>query len=580
MREYEIEVARHEKQLSEWKRAKQTTQDPPEKPEPPLAERYSVSDTTVEALAPILLENPRGVLLERDELSGWIGSFDRYGSGKGGADAANWLSMFNAESLVVDRKTGKPRTIHVPAAAVSVCGGIQPTILNRALGIEHRESGLAARLLLASPPRRPKRWTEADIDPRLVRQIELVLEFLFGLEPDLDGDGRPCPAIVQLSPDAKAVWRAFYNEHAQEQAGLDGDLAAAWSKLEEYTARLALVIHCVRVAASDPTVSDPDVMDAVSMEAGVRLVEWFKHETRRVYSMLSETDEERSRRRLAEWISQRGGVVTAREVQQNYRPLRASGAAEAALQNLVAAGLGIWNPINTTKKGGRPSREFQLKAMSTVNETLLDAPKEEGFVDVDDAAHHELETCQDTEWGGDLMRATNDTVVEELFRNLKTAGIKELVRNGNRVKYRPKSAMTPGLGQRVRANKAKILAALSEGEPTNEPHEPDGDTVEIQARLHGDELRLICPSQKVRDAIEANREQLGASLQRMGEAAMENDWPGNSVDPGKPCATCGLLDKWWDIAGGEHCQHCEHDKVLRSQRIARRAWRIRERRSN
>ena len=71
-------------------------------------------------LAPILLANPRGLLMARDELAGWIGSFDRYSGGKGGADAAHWLSMHNGESVTVDRKTGRPRTIHVPSAAVSI----------------------------------------------------------------------------------------------------------------------------------------------------------------------------------------------------------------------------------------------------------------------------------------------------------------------------------------------------------------------------------------------------------------------------------------------------------------------------
>ena len=576
LREHFADMAHHEKQLSGWRRTKQTTQDPPEKPVEPVAERYIVSDTTVEALAPLLLGNPRGLLLARDELAGWLGSFDRY-AGKGGADASHWLSMFNAEQLIVDRKTGRPRTIYVPAAAVSVCGGIQPTILNRALGTEHRESGLAARMLLASPPRKAKRWTEADIDPRLAQQIATLVEFLFQLEPAVDADGQPCPVIIKLSPEAKTIWKAFYNGHAQEQAGLSGDLSAAWSKLEEYAARLALVIHCTRAAAGDPTLSDPDVMDSVSMEAGLRLVTWFKHETRRVYSLLSESDEERSRRRLAEWISQRGGVVTAREVQQNYRALRASGAAEAALQDLVGAGIGIWTSVHTTKKGGRPSRKFQLTAMSTVNETLSDAPEEEGFVDVDNVADPELEVCHDMQWGGDLTKTTNDTVVEELLRDLRSAGIKKIVPHGDRLKYCPKSAMPPELGQRVHAHKPDLMVALSNGSSLAESHESSSDVLGIQARLQGDELSRICPSQDVRDAIEADREQLEASMQEMSDAATENDWPRSSVDPGKPCATCGSLDKWWDIVGGEHCQRCERDKVLRSQRIARRAAQLRKR---
>ncbi|MCX7961166.1 MAG: DUF3987 domain-containing protein, partial [Burkholderiales bacterium] len=43
-----------------------------QEPEPPRALRFIVADATVEALAEILEENPNGVLLVRDELSGWL----------------------------------------------------------------------------------------------------------------------------------------------------------------------------------------------------------------------------------------------------------------------------------------------------------------------------------------------------------------------------------------------------------------------------------------------------------------------------------------------------------------------------
>ncbi len=132
MRDHEADLARYEKALAEWKRDRKAADEPPAKPEAQQADRCIVSDTTVEALAPLLLANPRGLLMARDELAGWIGSFDRYAGGKGGADAAHWLSMHAGESIVVDRKTGIPRTIFVPQAAVCVCGGIQPAILHRA----------------------------------------------------------------------------------------------------------------------------------------------------------------------------------------------------------------------------------------------------------------------------------------------------------------------------------------------------------------------------------------------------------------------------------------------------------------
>ncbi|RMH20834.1 MAG: DUF3987 domain-containing protein, partial [Gemmatimonadetes bacterium] len=109
MREYEDQLRYYEAELIAWRKdaSRGGAGNPPKKPEKPVCERFIVSDTTVEALAPILLENPKGVLLARDELAGWLGSFDQYKKGaRGGADCAHWLSMHNAQSLTVDRKTG------------------------------------------------------------------------------------------------------------------------------------------------------------------------------------------------------------------------------------------------------------------------------------------------------------------------------------------------------------------------------------------------------------------------------------------------------------------------------------------
>jgi hypothetical protein len=388
---FEAQLQEYEAALEAWQEAKKGERG--EKPQPPTRERFIVSDTTVEALAPILLENPRGLLLARDELAGWIGSFDRYaGKGKAGADSANWLSMFNAESVIVDRKTGIPRTIYIPQAAVCVSGGIQPAILQRALGLEHRESGLAARLLLTCPPRKAKRWTEADIDPSAEAELVRLFDRLYELEPTTGEDGEPQPTLVRLSGDAKAVWKTYYNAHAVEQADLTGDMAAAWSKLEEYAARLALVLHFTRWAANDPTLASADCVDIVSMNAGIVLANWFKHEARRVYAMLNESDAERDLRRLLAWIRLKGGTVTPREAQQGCRWLREPGAAVAALEELVKAGHGAWRDVPATARGGRPARAFELYTASTVHETPAKPEESEGFVDVDSVDTPENET--------------------------------------------------------------------------------------------------------------------------------------------------------------------------------------------
>ncbi|MDG2410164.1 MAG: YfjI family protein, partial [Pirellulales bacterium] len=365
MKQYEASLLSYEKRLNDWKRDKKSNRQPPAKPDPPESQRFVVQDTTVEALAPLLRSNPRGLLLANDELKSWLGSFDRYAGGKGGADASHWLSMHNGESITVDRKSGENPTIFVSQALISITGGIQPGILHRALGNEHRESGLAARLLLACPPRTQKQWTENDIDPADQEELSQLINRLYELQSTPDLLGALSPVVLRLTDDAKATWIEFFNQHAEEQTDLNGELSAAYSKLEEYAARLALVIHCVRSAAADPDLESPDLVDATSMEWGIKLTRWFGSEAKRVYAMLSEDEKHREQRQLIEWIERKGGSVTAREVQQGHRRYKTAQDAAAALEELAAGGLGHWESSPTGQRG-HPTRRFILPAVSTV----------------------------------------------------------------------------------------------------------------------------------------------------------------------------------------------------------------------
>ena len=89
-------------------------------------------------------------------------------------------------------------------------------------------------------------------------------------------------------------------------------------------------------------------------------MDWFKHEARRVYAMLSESDEARDHRQLIEWIQRKGGSVAVRELQQGHRRYKTAESAKAALDGLAEAGYGDWRPVLTTAKGGRPTQAFHL----------------------------------------------------------------------------------------------------------------------------------------------------------------------------------------------------------------------------
>jgi hypothetical protein len=389
--QYKRELALWKKDYKAWERDKKTTDDPPDEPQSPVAERYLIDDATTEGVTPIMRDNPRGVLLYKDELKAWFGSFDRYVSKKGGDDAF-WLKVFNNKLVISDRKTSG--TIRARRPFICIIGGIQPGTLRRVLGVDHLESGMAARLLLAWPPSRPRKWTDAELPSRIEDAVSAVIDRLFTLDAELDENERLHPVLIWPTESARSMFIHYYDDHADEMAELAGELKAAWSKLEEYAARLALVIHFARWAAVDPSLEAHDKVDEASMRAGIVLTEWFKNEARRVYSMLSESDDEGDRRKLVDWIQRKGTPVSAREAQQGCRWLRTCDIAEAALEDLVEAGYGDWQPTPPGERG-QPTRRFVLA--STVYGNTLNPEDSSNTVDVDSV--DTPETQPDDEWG-------------------------------------------------------------------------------------------------------------------------------------------------------------------------------------
>ena len=118
-----------------------------EEPEPPHERRLLTNDVTPEKLVRLAAVNPFGLILQRDELAGWLGGMDRYNGS--GSERALWLEAFGARPFVLDRvKDAKP--IRADALAVCIVGGIQPDRL-ATLVLAGDDDGLAARSSTSGP---------------------------------------------------------------------------------------------------------------------------------------------------------------------------------------------------------------------------------------------------------------------------------------------------------------------------------------------------------------------------------------------------------------------------------------------
>ena len=292
--------------VTTWKanRKKGDVGEPPMKPEPPPEIRFMVDDPTLQKLVPLLGQNPRGLILlpSSGEAGSWLGDFNRWsGSGGVSSDALRWTATFHGDSITCDRVTGGVR--YVPHAYVSVAGNIQPETLRTALGQEHLHNGLAARLLLAMPPRAPKRITDSEISEVTEGDYVRLIDSLLAIQLVNDDAMKSQPVYVGMRSNAKRELVAFLSERNEQLADLDdAHERASWSKLEAYAIRLSLLIHTVRGVTGEVGESDP--VDFDSVRSAIQLTEWFRHESERVYAWLGGAmiaDSEKSHGLFSHW---------------------------------------------------------------------------------------------------------------------------------------------------------------------------------------------------------------------------------------------------------------------------------------
>jgi hypothetical protein len=340
---------------------------PPVEPTP--RDLYT-ADSTVEALAILFKNNPRGLAFTRDELSGFFMSFGAYKGGRGGDEAA-YLEYFNAGSSKVNRAGGK--RLFSKQAALSIFGTCQPAVFLRIIGAgggghgpNQVENGLASRFILAAPARTPKRRRAAR--PVKADDYWKMIAQLLANDLPKNAQGFYEPTVISLLPAASERWGAFVDEHGLQTFAIENP-PLRWhsSKLEAIAGRLALILYMAEWA-SGGKVADNRIEERHIL-AGIALARWYGREAQRVYGSY-ESEEERETRELVEKIRDRGGVVTPRDLRAVSRKYRDSSAAEAALQKLESAGLGAFFWENPGPEGGRPMKLFRLHPDGPYPETV------------------------------------------------------------------------------------------------------------------------------------------------------------------------------------------------------------------
>ncbi len=331
--------------------------------------RYRTNDPTVEKLAELLKDNPRGIQVKRDEIVGFLRNLEKPGHE---GDRAFYLESWAGNGrFSVDRIARG--TIHVEALCVSVFGSIQPgrlhSYVNDAVEGGAADDGLLQRFQIAVFPETHKKWRNVDRKPDL--QARDRVSRIFKILDDFDPVG-----VNGLTPE-EDVPHIHFSEDAQKlfdewRSGLEARLRsgeietpAFESHLAKYRSlmpSLALLFHLVDWA---DTQSDGEPLTAISpvgseaADLAIRWCRFLEEHAKKIYAVVIRPDLQAAHA-LAKKIQQ-GKIKDGESVRDIHRHhwtfLNKSSTVYDGLDILREHG---WIRLGSTETQGRPTDLVRL----------------------------------------------------------------------------------------------------------------------------------------------------------------------------------------------------------------------------
>jgi len=256
----------------------------------PQMPRLRQHDVTIEQVAGLLADAaPKGLLIVRDELAGWVLDMNAYHAG----GRPFWIEAYGGRPYRVERKS-EPNPIIVPRLAVAVYGGTQPDRLIRLL--REGDDGLLGRLMWLWPE--PIHFRLSHQPPRAgwaIRALDRLREL------EMQPGDPPVPIRTPLTDEGRSLIEAFARDMQDRQQDAGAMTRAALGKARGQALRLALVLELLWWCGEDGASAPPTRIspDAFAAAAGL-ISDYFVQTAQRVYGETPPGD--RNVATLARWI--------------------------------------------------------------------------------------------------------------------------------------------------------------------------------------------------------------------------------------------------------------------------------------
>lgn len=218
--------------------AKQLLLENPEESAKPTRKRYLVNDCTIEKLGELLNENPNGLMLYRDEISGFLKTIDREDRSN---DRAFYLEAFNGLGFYTFDRIGRG-TVDISSVCLAMLGNIQPGVLRPYLSQANNgktgDDGMIQRFQLMVWPDL-NNWRHIDQWPDKSAKDEAFNVFV--QLADWEGFNE----AARFSHEAQTLFDAWFSQLHQELRNDDihPAIESHYGKYKSLIPSLAVLIH-------------------------------------------------------------------------------------------------------------------------------------------------------------------------------------------------------------------------------------------------------------------------------------------------------------------------------------------------
>ena len=270
----EMETYRRWERMSAKQREKHSL---PEEMKMPQRKCHVVVDSTVEALIGALRDNPRGVLIYKDEIDSLLSNFNRYNS----SDEGYFLSLFSGTPFKYSRKSNNEH-IFLANPYCSIIGTTQPGRLGEQFGGKRMMNGFSSRFLKVYPEidKMPS-WNDTAMPDGVLEEWGRIIRKVVTVTPSTDQEGKATSIELLFSQEAKLrviQWKDEVNNKAYAETDSDA-VRALCGKLETYLVRFCLVIQIMHCICGE---SGMDKIEPGTAELAIRLTEYFRNMESRI----------------------------------------------------------------------------------------------------------------------------------------------------------------------------------------------------------------------------------------------------------------------------------------------------------